>query len=41
MQIKIPIIPLHKASSPEETALDEAGFNFVQKCIDVLESRGN
>ncbi|CAG0892826.1 unnamed protein product [Darwinula stevensoni] len=29
-----------KASTPEETNLDEAGFAFVQKCIEILESRG-
>ncbi|CAG0916958.1 unnamed protein product [Notodromas monacha] len=29
-----------KPSTPEETALDEAGFNFVKKCIALLETRG-
>ncbi|CAG0882567.1 unnamed protein product [Cyprideis torosa] len=29
-----------KPSTPEETSLDEAGFNFVTRCIQVLENRG-
>ncbi|KAJ9598245.1 hypothetical protein L9F63_011066 [Diploptera punctata] len=29
-----------KIPKPEERTLDDTGFNFVKKCIDVLESRG-
>jgi len=29
-----------KIPKPEERQLDETGFNFVRRCIEVLESRG-
>jgi hypothetical protein len=29
-----------KIPKPEERNLDETGFNFVKRCIEVLESRG-
>ena len=29
-----------KIPKPEERHLDETGFNFVRRCIEVLESRG-
>ncbi|XP_066999025.2 rho GTPase-activating protein 26 isoform X2 [Anabrus simplex] len=29
-----------KVTKPEEGALDDVGFNFVNRCIEVLESRG-
>ena len=29
-----------KIPKPEERTLDETGFSFVKKCIEVLESRG-
>ncbi len=29
-----------KPSDASETFLDEAGFNFIAKCLQVLESRG-
>lgn len=30
-----------KTQKSEERSLDESGFAFVTKCIEVLESRGN
>jgi len=29
-----------KIPKPEERHLDETGFNFVRRCIEVLENRG-
>jgi hypothetical protein len=29
-----------KIPKPEERNLDETGFHFVKRCIEVLESRG-
>jgi hypothetical protein len=29
-----------KIPKPEETNLDETGFSFVKRCIEVLENRG-
>lgn len=29
-----------KIPKPEERNLDETGFNFVKRCIEVLENRG-
>jgi hypothetical protein len=29
-----------KIQKPEERTLDEAGFSFVKRCIEVLETRG-
>lgn len=29
-----------KSSKAEETVLDEVGFKFVNRCIEVLEKRG-